>query len=402
MEDTGSEGDEEGQANDEGGQQSWIVHRWPNGDIYNGFLSEGLMHGYGKLTWANGDVYEGNWIEGRMEGKGKKTKLETGVVEEGSYIDGVLDGPVKRVLLRSGDKFEGDDINGFGEYIWAADYYKYIGMWFDGKMHGAGQLFPISPENFSADKAVCDKLRSTSSPQQISDRSYGGDPRWIKSYRGTFAKGEKCGYGVGVMFDGSEYSGEWDHDLFHGDGRIKYSHIGPNSFSCVEIRHPCFFSPSIEIEGLQELKRCSKINIIMRGNFVSGLVHGRGSISQNVAKMPFRAEGHLDGNKRGLQFLLSVAPDVQTNYLNGLLAFDAQTLIAKLQEEDDDDDPPGSGGVYWSVYQLASFFHGFAYEGTFEMNEASGPGLMFNLFDPTIQVSVARVSGRWKVIFDDD
>ena len=43
---------------------------------YIGKMSNGLPHGYGKLTWPNGDHYEGNFKYGKRNGMGKRVNVD--------------------------------------------------------------------------------------------------------------------------------------------------------------------------------------------------------------------------------------------------------------------------------------------------------------------------------------
>lgn len=38
----------------------WTVH-YANGDVYEGELKDGSLHGQGKMTYADGTVKEGRW-----------------------------------------------------------------------------------------------------------------------------------------------------------------------------------------------------------------------------------------------------------------------------------------------------------------------------------------------------
>lgn len=378
---------------------SFASYRWPNGDVYAGFWKDGMMHGFGTLKWANGDSYEGNWAEGRIEGKGKKVKLETGVVEEGEYVDGVVNGVVNRVLLKSGDKFRGNDMDGYGEYTWATERYTYHGKWFNGKIHGIGKSFPVfSADSIINDRSIVEKLKATMEDNhpthfQFLERNY-DYPGWIKCYSGSHREGRRHGSGVGVLYDGSEYTGEWKDDLFHGHGRLIYA--SESSYKCENLTHPQTFFQEINLESLEELKRCSKVNLVFCGTFRAGRANGRGVMGQSVTRMPFD-DGDIQGNRRGVEFLLAIDTNSQASFLNGLVAFDKELLETKLMEEDEDGDPPGSGGIHWSVLQLVSYYHGFVFEGIFEDGNPQGEGIMYNLFDRSFEVAVSRSEDRWKV-----
>lgn len=380
----------------EEGIVSFASYRWPNGDAYDGFWKEGKMHGLGTLKWANGDSYEGCWVEGRIEGKGKKTKLEAGVVEEGEYKDGVVNGVVHRVMLKSGDKFNGNDLDGYGEYTWATERYVYQGEWYNGNMHGVGRLSPIfASDDFITDRSIVERLRDMQEKRSHAlERQY-DDPGWVKSYSGNYRVGRRHGFGVSVLYDGSEYSGEWKDDLFDGNGRLTFS--SESTYTCDNLTLPRNFSQDVNLESMEELKKCSKINIVLYGNFRAGRANGRGVMGQIVNRMPF-GDGDVEGNRRGAEFLLTMERNSQALHLNGMVAFDKEHLMSKLMEEDEVGEPPGSGGVHWSVFQLASTYHGFVYEGLFVDGDAQGEGIMYNIFDRSFDLTVCRSKERWKVI----
>lgn len=271
----------------------------------------------------------------------------------------------------------------------------YCGMWFDGKMHGAGRFFPAFERNPSTDRSIVANLRQSQHRNQRYERTY-DDPGWVKSYSGNYREGKRHGFGVSTLCDGSEYSGEWKADLFDGYGRLTYS--SESTYRCNVVCHPHNYFTEFNHESLQVLKRYSCVNIVMCGNFSSGRVNGRGSIGQVVARMPFSGDGAFDGNKRGLLFLLSMNADTQADHLHGLIAFDEEILRAKLIEEDDEGEPRGTGGIYWSVFQLVSFYYGFVYEGLFVDGDAQGQGVIFNLFDQKFRLRVSRSKGRWSIM----
>jgi len=64
------------------------------GFIYEGEVSEGYPHGYGKQYHPEKmEGYEGNWNQGEFEGRGKIT-TEDGTTYEGTFANGLLEGPV--------------------------------------------------------------------------------------------------------------------------------------------------------------------------------------------------------------------------------------------------------------------------------------------------------------------
>jgi hypothetical protein len=44
----------------------------PSGDLYEGQMKKGKMHGKGRITWTDGGFYEGDWVQDNRTGKGRK------------------------------------------------------------------------------------------------------------------------------------------------------------------------------------------------------------------------------------------------------------------------------------------------------------------------------------------
>jgi hypothetical protein len=43
---------------------------WTDGSVYEGYFSEDIGNGRGRLVHADGDVYEGYWVNDHAEGFG--------------------------------------------------------------------------------------------------------------------------------------------------------------------------------------------------------------------------------------------------------------------------------------------------------------------------------------------
>jgi len=67
---------------------------YPNGNVYEGQMLNGLKHGKGKFIWVSGDVYEGDWKDGKRTGMGKYTWAD-GDVYEGGFLNGESTGKGK-------------------------------------------------------------------------------------------------------------------------------------------------------------------------------------------------------------------------------------------------------------------------------------------------------------------
>ncbi|HOK49059.1 MAG TPA: hypothetical protein PLM18_02690, partial [Sedimentibacter sp.] len=64
---------------------------YPNGDVYEGEMKNGMMDGYGLYTYANGDIYEGEFKDNKPNGHGKLTSPNK-FVYEGQMKNGMMDG----------------------------------------------------------------------------------------------------------------------------------------------------------------------------------------------------------------------------------------------------------------------------------------------------------------------
>eukprot|EP00392_Amoebophrya_sp_AT5.2_P004487 g4495.t1 len=62
-------------------QTGYTERRFADGGVFQGYLQNGLKHGYGKYVYPDGvSVYEGQWKDDKCEGQGKVKD------EESEYI----------------------------------------------------------------------------------------------------------------------------------------------------------------------------------------------------------------------------------------------------------------------------------------------------------------------------
>ncbi|KAJ6659724.1 hypothetical protein lerEdw1_018439 [Lerista edwardsae] len=138
-------------------------------NVYTGMFSEGLMHGHGAYTWADGLKYEGNFVKNVPMYHGAYTWPD-GSVYEGEVKNGIR--------------------HGFGMFKCGTYPVSYIGHWFEGKRHGKGTIY-YNREGTS----------------------------W---YEGDFVYNIKSGWGIRCYKSGNIYEGQWDRDLRHGEGRMRW------------------------------------------------------------------------------------------------------------------------------------------------------------------------------------
>jgi len=114
--------------------------RWPNGDHYVGQFKADRPDGQGVMAFANGDRYEGSWAAGVFAGAGKLV-AKTGFQYEGSFVAGRRQGSGKAVFPdgnRYTGNFSGDVAQGRGQLIFA-DGARYEGEFSGGVPAGKGE-----------------------------------------------------------------------------------------------------------------------------------------------------------------------------------------------------------------------------------------------------------------------
>ncbi|KAM6423907.1 radial spoke head 10 homolog B isoform 1-T1 [Liasis olivaceus] len=139
------------------------------GNIYKGMFSEGLMHGRGTYTWIDGVQYEGNFVKNLQMDHGSY-KWPDGSMYEGEVKNGIR--------------------HGFGMYKCGTYPVSYIGQWFEGKRHGKGTIYYNEAGS-----------------------------SW---YEGDFVNNIKSGWGIRCYKSGNIYEGQWERNLRHGEGRMRW------------------------------------------------------------------------------------------------------------------------------------------------------------------------------------
>ncbi|XP_060548844.1 radial spoke head 10 homolog B2-like [Pantherophis guttatus] len=192
------------------------------GNIYKGVFSEGLMHGQGTYTWSDGVQYEGNFV--------KNVQMHHGTYK---WPDGSMyEGEVKYGIR-----------HGFGMYKCGTYPVSYIGQWVEGKRHGKGTIYYNEAGS-----------------------------SW---YEGDFVNNVKSGWGVRRYKSGNIYEGQWERDLRHGEGRMRwltsnqeYTGMWVNGIQHGQGTHTWYLK---RIAGSQYPLRNEYV-----GDFVNGDRHGHG------------------------------------------------------------------------------------------------------------------------------
>lgn len=95
------------------------MSRFKNGARYLGEYLDNRKHGKGTFYYPDGSRYEGYWVDDKRNGYGSYYYIN-GDTYEGEWRDHVR--------------------HGKGTYHFAASGCKYIGVWRNGKMDGAGEV----------------------------------------------------------------------------------------------------------------------------------------------------------------------------------------------------------------------------------------------------------------------
>ncbi|XP_015440645.1 radial spoke head 10 homolog B isoform X1 [Pteropus alecto] len=192
------------------------------GCTYQGMFSEGLMHGQGTYIWADGLKYEGEFVKNIPMNHGVYTWLD-GSTYEGEVTNGLR--------------------NGFGMFKCSTQPVSYIGHWCHGRRHGKGSIY-YNQEGTS----------------------------W---YEGDWVYNIKKGWGIRCYKSGNIYEGQWEDNMRHGEGRMRWLTTNEEYTGRWE-------------RGIQNgfgthtwfLKRIPNSQYPLRneyiGSFVNGYRHGRG------------------------------------------------------------------------------------------------------------------------------
>lgn len=129
------------------------VVTYPNGDVYEGQLRDGLRWGRGRMIYAGGDVYVGMWKDDLRDGVGTTT-YAGGDVYQGEY--------------------RADKRHGRGKYIFSNGNV-YEGEYYDNKRQGVGVFRYANGE----------------------------------VYEGEFENGKRCGHGKYIFANGEVREGIW-------------------------------------------------------------------------------------------------------------------------------------------------------------------------------------------------
>ena len=207
---------------------------YKNGDIYVGTFTDSKPHGFVSWYRASKPYYIGHWDNGSFHGEGTLYK-EDGTVKSGDWEHGKLIQTLADVKLKEGHYngyVKNNKPDGLGKMEYANGAL-YSGKWKEGKYNGQGVLIQ---GNDTISSHWLNGVLNGDTKIITSDFSYSGGymdgyPHGlcnvnvpdVFSYVGFMDEGEKSGYGELSYPNGDSYHGDWDHNLFDGDGIYIYA-----------------------------------------------------------------------------------------------------------------------------------------------------------------------------------
>lgn len=209
-----------------------VYHK--DNEIYIGHFKDSKPHGYATLYRNGKPYYAGMWADGKFHGEGTLYK-EDGTIKSGEWKNGNLTQTLVDVQLKNGH-FKGyiknNKPDGIGKMEYA-DGSVYYGKWKSGIWNGAG-YYVNSSDSIHSDwvDGMLDGHTSIINHNFSYEGEYmEGYPHGlckievpdVYSFVGYMNNGAKSGYGELVLSTGDIYKGDWDNDLFDGDGIYVYS-----------------------------------------------------------------------------------------------------------------------------------------------------------------------------------
>ena len=232
---------------------------YPNGDAYEGFIRGKKRNGYGKMAYSMDNdpevlSYEGEWVKDQRSGFGVQKYADGSTFEgtwhhnlqtdgtitwkDGSYYKGGFSGNhlqgegtlvTKTEILKGA--WKRSKLEGQGERVLVNDGSRYVGKWVKGKLTGHGEYVSESEhytghyfnnlEHGSGKKVYQDGTEYTGKWKDGLPHGFGKltHPNGTY-YKGHFLNGDRHGQGTFESQD-EKYSGQFEYDLYHGDGKLK-------------------------------------------------------------------------------------------------------------------------------------------------------------------------------------
>jgi hypothetical protein len=186
-------------------------------------ISKGSTHRTQTIQMSNGDTFTGKLLGGLPAGEGTYTYAEDGRVCVGSWLNGQMQGHCE-ITWPNGKRlkghFDGNRLINDARINWA-DGGAYEGkVTEDYQLTGLGILRMPKRETpqFMHDLVRArDSLNHTRNDLPVQRMRNYDSPKFDYVYIGHFTDGMMQGYGV-VITPSGFYEGEWQQDLFHGQG----------------------------------------------------------------------------------------------------------------------------------------------------------------------------------------
>ena len=124
-----------------GNENGWCLTIYDNGDVYEGEIKEGLLHGKGRYTWSDDiSMYQGYWLNNDMDGYGVFIDAD-GDKYEGQFLKIEYHGKGK-FTEANGKTTEGTWTNNkmHGSFIRSTDSVKYLESWEDDELESSKRL----------------------------------------------------------------------------------------------------------------------------------------------------------------------------------------------------------------------------------------------------------------------
>lgn len=213
----------------------------PNGDRYQGEVTDGVLNGPGIYIWADGDRYEGTFLNALPHGEGTYTWAD-GRRYVGDFVEGRRRGQGE-LNWPNGDQFTGRFINnkrqGSGVMRWHTGEL-YRGQFVAGAMHGQGEY--IWPNG--------------------------------NRYVGTFDFDQRSGSGIFLRTDGSSWSGVFLEGEPSGWG-IERQRSGVMTLQRRELGQLLEQTPLTDNPRCQT-RESTSIWMVQADGCINGLAHGNG------------------------------------------------------------------------------------------------------------------------------
>ena len=164
---------------------------YPNGEFYEGEMTNSSYNGKGKFISVDKDEYIGEFVDGEKDGEGTITFGDDGTVYSGKFVK--------------------NNFNGYGKMKWNNGL-EYHGNFSDNYLEGNGVLFNKNGEKYEG------KFEKNIFHGKGKYTYLNGD-----EYEGDFEYGIRKGKGIYRKKNGFIFEGLWDNNIPNGYGKITFN-----------------------------------------------------------------------------------------------------------------------------------------------------------------------------------